>query len=319
MLLLLGVSICFVGCSNPNQEDSVSSVQSKKAVFDLNPGEVGKFVAQLQREVPDLSQRVTTIARNNLKQPYKIGLLGEFPFQTHDADPLFAFNSGDCVVFVEHVYAMALASDWETFFSLLQRIRYKDGEISLLTRNHYILADWNHNNSWLVRDVTKEVGGKLVTVTEEIDRQEFFRRNYGMQVDISFQKYTTEYIPSAAIKDVISQLREADCVNVIRRKEDGSEFCGHVGIISKSPDGNICFINSTQPAAVEEPLLEYVQRQIEKNVEWEAKGRDLFVGMKFLRLQDDPLAKLAELVDADAPLATGPRGLLRKAVARRKP
>lgn len=37
---------------------------------------------------------------------------------------------------------------------MLQRIRYKDGVIGVLTRNHFTEADWVVNNSWLIKNIT---------------------------------------------------------------------------------------------------------------------------------------------------------------------
>lgn len=106
-----------------------------KAVYEMTSAEVGRFVAQMRKDVPDLRQRVVAIARRNLGQKYSLHLLGEYPFEIHDGQPLYCLENGDCVVFAEHVYAMALSYDWQSFFAMLQRIRYKNGEISAVTRN----------------------------------------------------------------------------------------------------------------------------------------------------------------------------------------
>lgn len=284
-----------------------------KTVYEMTPTETGRFVAQMRREVPDLRQRVVSIARRNLGQAYKLHLLGEYPFEIHDGQPLYCLENGDCVVFAEHVYAMALSYDWQSFFAMLQRIRYKGGEISAVTRNHYTLADWNENNAWLIRDITPEIAaGRTDTVTENINRRAFFKRSFNVDMDVPNQSYSTTYVPARLIKDVVARLRDGDCVNVIRATKSGGKFCGHVGLIGIGADGTVNLIHSTPPKSIEQPLLEYVEQQLEKNLEREKKGEITFQGLKFLRLEDDPVANLIKIDGPDAPVVTGPRGLLRK-------
>jgi len=79
----------------------------------------------VRRAEPDLRKRIATIGRRNIGQPYKLNLLGEFPYELHDTLPMYSLSASDCLVFAEHTYAMALSSSWEEFFWTLQRIRYK--------------------------------------------------------------------------------------------------------------------------------------------------------------------------------------------------
>lgn len=284
-----------------------------KIVYEMTPPEIGQFVGQMQKSVPDLRQRVVAIARRNLGQEYKLHLLGEYPFEVYDGQPLYCIANGDCVVFAEHVYAMALSYDWQSFFAMLQRIRYKNGEISAVTRNHYTLADWNENNSWLIRDITPEIAaGKTETVTENINRKAFFKKSFGLNVDVPAQKYSTTFVPAQFVKDVASKLRDGDCVNVIRATKDGGKFCGHVGMITIGADGTVNLLHSTPPKSVEQPLAQYVADQLEKNKARVQKGEITFQGLKFLRLEDDPVANLLKLDGPDAPIVTGPKGLLKK-------
>ena len=51
-------------------------------------------------------------------------------------------DSLDCVTFVEHTLAMALAPNENAISALLQKIRYKDGVIDYMHRKHFLLADW---------------------------------------------------------------------------------------------------------------------------------------------------------------------------------
>jgi hypothetical protein len=309
---LLG-TLLFAICPGCKRE-LAGPLPNAEPLYKLAPVDIGRILGEMQTEIPDIRLRVVAIARRNLRQPYKIGLLGEFPFQVEDRDPMYCLERGDCVVFTEQAYAMALSQNWETFFSLLQRIRYKDGEVSLMTRNHFVLADWNENNSWLLRDITEEVAHeKAATVVEEIDREAFFQRNFRIDTGLPVQNYSAKYVPADYISEIAPKLMNGDCAEVIRRRADGSEFCGHVGLIGVSTNRRACFINSTTPEAFEQDLEAYVEQQIKKNDARKVDGREVFLGMKFLRLHDDALSNLLKIDGSNAPVVTGPRGLIRKA------
>ncbi|MBC7186459.1 MAG: DUF1460 domain-containing protein [Calditrichaeota bacterium] len=157
ILMLLGLAGCaaLLPARKPalsNQELEVAARLGMSAeqllrmqrtpLYRFSEREVDLYLRYLREVEPDLRLRVQHLARKMVGQPYQIFLLGEFPFEIYDPDPLFSLRKSDCLVFAEHMYAMALAHDWPSFMALLQRIRYKDGRIGMLTRNHYTEADW---------------------------------------------------------------------------------------------------------------------------------------------------------------------------------
>ena len=311
-------------------EEAFTSMQTKP-IYKFNEAEVDQYIQYLQIKEPNLRQRIQHLARKTLNQPYRIFLLGEYPFELYDSDPLYSLRESDCVVFSEHMYAMALARDWPSFFILLQRIRYKNGEISMLTRNHYTAADWDRNNAWLLEDITEElVGDKAAHDTMVIKRARFFSK-YGIGQDIPDQEFTWSYIPYELLPDVIDQLLPGDFVNIVRGNES-SKFVGHVGLITKSEEGQVNFLHSTYPKVKEQPLMELydtaesynAERWLQnaeiskKNeaaklhnyaVESTGKGKKkkiqslkpYFYGFKFLRLRDDPLAELRKIDGPEGP------------------
>ncbi|HVT29971.1 MAG TPA: N-acetylmuramoyl-L-alanine amidase-like domain-containing protein, partial [Lacipirellulaceae bacterium] len=130
-----------------------------KPLYKCSEGEVDKYLRFLSATEPNLRTRVVQLARKNIGQPYELFLLGEMPFETYDPQPIYCLSKSDCLVFTEHTYAMALSHDWPSFMRMLQRIRYRDGQLGVATRNHYTEADWNISNRWLVKDITKELAG----------------------------------------------------------------------------------------------------------------------------------------------------------------
>lgn len=303
----------------------------RKPLYRFTEQEVDRYLRYLHEVEPDLRARVQHLARKMVGQPYKIFLLGEFPFELYDPEPLYSLRQSDCLVFAEHMYAMALARDWSSFIALLQRIRYRDGRIGMLTRNHYTEADWVVNNSWLVEDLSSElVGDRAVPVTSVIDRARFFRR-FGLGQDIPPQELSWSYIPYELVPEIADRLQPGDFVNIVRGNEDGL-YVGHVGLITRGQDGTVYLLHSTSPRVVEEPLLDLCReaparraaaekenaRIVARNREIQAhndrvrqtgKGKEkpllrprpYFYGFRFYRLRPDALEELRRRDGPDAP------------------
>ncbi|MBC8185878.1 DUF1460 domain-containing protein [candidate division KSB1 bacterium] len=306
-----------------------------KPIYEFSPEEVNIYLGYLQSVEPDLRQRIQHLAKKCVGQPYKIFLLGEFPYEIYDADPLFSLEESDCVVFSEHIYAMALSYDWKSFFALLQRIRYKNGEIGLATRNHYTEFDWDVNNNWLVQDITGELAGEETEFeTTVVNRAKFLSR-WEIGQTISVDTVTWSYIPYQKLPEIINKLQPGDFVNIVRGYETG-KWVGHVGLITKSQDGTINFLHSTTPKVKEQPLIELFttaekynedrraynrqvdlenqkirnynkklreKYQVEKHPKEKKlkRTRPYFYGFKFLRLQEDPLWELIKIDGFMAP------------------
>ena len=94
--------------------------QKSKPIYQFSPSELDLYLGYLQSVEPDLRKRVQHLARKCLGQPYQIFLLGEFPYEIYDPDPLFSLEKGDCVIFSEHIYAMALSYDWKSFLTFFK-------------------------------------------------------------------------------------------------------------------------------------------------------------------------------------------------------
>ncbi len=310
-------------------------------LYKLDEREIDKYVAYLHEVEPNLRKRIQRIAHKFLGQPYQIYLLGEFPFEIYDPQPLYSIRKSDCVVFCEHVYAMALSHDWRSFMALLQRIRYKDGEIGLLTRNHYTVYDWDRNNSWLVEDITEELTElEVVKDTMIIDKAKFFKK-WGVGQDIPVDTLEWSYIPYELLPEVVNKLKTGDFVNIVRGDTSG-KWVGHVGLISIGDhsgignDRTVNFIHSTYPEVKEQPIMDlyrnadrYNKRRQEYNKKIEKRNKRIeeynaklsrskflrlfrkekpllpmkyyFLGFKFLRLRENPMEELIKMDGSKAP------------------
>ena len=92
--------------------------------------------------VKGLDARLEYFSKKLQGTPYRLGPMGEGTLDPIEPEPLVYLDSVDCVTFLEHTLAMALAPSEDSLFNVLQKIRYLGGEISYRTRKHYLLADW---------------------------------------------------------------------------------------------------------------------------------------------------------------------------------
>jgi hypothetical protein len=300
-----------------------TTAPADKPLYQFTETELGAYLGPLQAGEPDLRKRIMHLARKNLGQPYELYLLGELPFETYDPQPLYCLGKSDCLVFVEHMYAMALSHDWTEFMRVLQRIRYHDGHIGVATRNHYTEADWNQSNRWLVTEITgKLAGSTAVKFHERIDRSKFLLGRYQLKTSIPVEEHADAYLPYAEIARAAPQLRDGDFVNVVRgivkpgapvnATFGGNAWVGHTGLIAHGPDGTLHIIHSSEPMVREETMASFIARETAHNAERDTTGKARLLGFKFLRLNDDPWTKLREIDGADAPHVTLPDGKVAK-------
>ncbi len=258
-----------------------------KPLYRMQPAELGRFLAWQQLDQPALRQRIAALARKNIGQPYELFLLGEFPYETYDAQPLFDLAKSDCVVFAEHVYAMALSASWEEFFWMLQRIRYRDGVIGTATRNHYTEADWNLSNRWLVTDITSALGVPTQAYRQVIDRKAFLLKQFKITRDIPMQNFDDVFVAKQDVVAIEAQLQDGDFVNVISSRGADS-WASHVGLIVTGADGSRHLLHSAEPQVREETLQAFIARMAARDARQAGQNKPQLAGFKFLRLNDAP-------------------------------
>jgi hypothetical protein len=260
-----------------------------KQIYQMSPVEAGRYIAAIHQAEPDLRKRIAAIGRRNIGQPYKLNLLGEFPYQLHDSLPMFSLDESDCVVFAEHTYAMAMSQSWEEFFWMLQRIRYKDGVVGVASRNHYTEVDWNTNNNWLVTDISSELGGvDAPWYALRVDRARFLKTRHQTDSSLPLQTSREVYVAAERVAAIADQLRDGDFVNVISTR-DGEYWASHVGLVVTGADGVRNFLNSAAPQVREESFDAFIARtraREERNAAAGKPGQKL-AGFKFLRLNDN--------------------------------
>lgn len=138
------------------------SAQNSPRFYQMDETQIAAALKQIHHDNPTLQARVEAVSAAFLGIPYKLGPLGEGGGADFDGDPLYSFTQVDCTTSVEEVMALSIEPDLDkAVHDVLQKIRYKDGQIGYTTRNHFTEADWVPNNiaAGFLKDITKDVAG----------------------------------------------------------------------------------------------------------------------------------------------------------------
>ena len=271
-----------VGCSNQSNTTTrpVSARKASSAIkkslppprplatlealplYKFTETDLDAYLKHLHTAMPDARQRLLHLAHKNLGQPYDIYLLGEGPFELYDPDPLYNLQKSDCVTFVEFTYAAALSHDWPSFFSTLMKLRYKNSQIGMVTRNHESVADWNPNNSWLFYEATDDIGGPAVKPFNMTWKPAKFFAKYGIGQELPDVTICQSYIPTAAVAAISTKLRPGDVVQIVRGKDTpgkppADKWVGHFTLAIPDADGVVRrLLHSSGPKVKIEPILD---------------------------------------------------------------
>ena len=131
-----------------------------------------------------------------------------------DKDPLIRFDAFDCATFVE----TSLADD---NVEKLCKIRYKNGKVDFVSRNHFIETDWLKNNDF---ENVSGLYGNTSFRKVVIDKKSWFKKIHNIDTDFQKQTVEIEYIPYKNLSkiDVQSPL-------VVLFIHDGSGFRKKIG------------------------------------------------------------------------------------------
>jgi hypothetical protein len=211
--------------------------------------------------------------------PYKLVCEGEGENGRYETEPLLNLKQVNCMTFCEIVMAIALSDHYEEMFNVLQHIRYRDGFISMATRNHYTMVDWLPANSWCLDEVTRQVGGAdIVESTRTIRHGKFFAGKGISDLPhvLPDRTVTVPFIPLKKLAAHESELHNGDIVALIQDKTD--IFSAHMLLIIKE-DGKTWFRHASMSAGkvVDQPFREYINSL--------SKSK-LYQGMSFMRIKE---------------------------------
>lgn len=230
--------------------------------------EDAKLLLTLNHHVEGTIQRLDTFSGKFVGFPYgKNGPLGEGPDGLYDQDPLYRFDTFDCTTYVETIMALAFARDVDSFEKTLDHIRYKDGVIGYLTRNHFTDLQWIPFNiqNGMMEDITTEVYARTKTAEALINFPGWIRsiktsqlvlplfsqeekelRLAELHQEADFYSPEIARLPYIAIKDILNspkilnQIPHGAVVNFVRPNWDLTREAGthqnisHQGFLFRS-------------------------------------------------------------------------------------
>ena len=225
----------------------------------MPPPQVDQYLATLHAEHADFDARLTAIAHDSIGTPYAGGPLGEGPQGKYDTDPLIDLGHVDCVTFIEQSIALAASTSYDDTVALLQHIRYKDGQIDFLHRNHFMVADWLINNPWCT-DVSQELGVSTTALTRTISKKDFFPKVKAPELgqDLPDKPFTIHYIAPADVAKAVKQAPLPAMVLLVGKLD--WLFILHTGLLVEDERGGApAFIHaSTSGAVAKTTLPEYL-------------------------------------------------------------
>lgn len=123
-------------------------------------------------EETSVNKRLDVISKIFVGLPYgKGGPLGEGPEGKYDQDPLYRFDTFDCTTYLETIMALAMSREVSEFETTLDKIRYENGEIDYLKRNHFTDLQWipfNVQNGYMAEINHLIVGPKDIKIAEAL-------------------------------------------------------------------------------------------------------------------------------------------------------
>lgn len=254
--------------------------QSKK-IYEISKWEIDSILTTTSEERLTVTERMKFYSEFFLGMPYGLTCVGDGPYALYDTQPQLTFDTTNCMVYCEDVLALAISDNFENFFNNLQQIRYKDGVVGMKTRNHYTMADWLPENSWLLHDVAENVAGeKSKTLTRTISHEQFFKKK-GI-TDTRYVKedrtLTVNYIPFDALMDVKENFCDGDILALLFKNLDNI-FSAHMLMFYETSSGEVIRESSLSKSTVlDTPYDEWVAN---------FQNSKKYIGIALMRVNDD--------------------------------
>lgn len=172
-----------------------------------------------------------------------------------DDDPLIRYDAFDCTTFVETVLA-------DGDLKKLNKIRYKNGEIDFLNRNHFIESDWLMNNADLVQNVSNKYG-KTSVRNVRIDKTSWLKKVHNIDAEYDVIDIDLEYLPYTNVKTI--NANKVMIVLFVADKPKNRDIIGtdlavyHMGLLL--PNGVFRHASSTKKMVTDVEFNEYIVKQ----------------------------------------------------------
>jgi hypothetical protein len=167
------------------------------------------YQTELNNQRLSLPERLERISRHWLHKPYRLFALGEGSGDEYDETPRYRTDAFDCETFVDTVLAIAFSTDISSFQHCMDTLRYKNGHVSFITRNHFTSIDWNQNNqhNGLLRDMTTTIHNRAAQSVAVWSETEINKANWYAHLPIS--RIRIKRLSSEQRLEKLNQLRHA--------------------------------------------------------------------------------------------------------------
>jgi hypothetical protein len=241
----------------------VVNLSAQQKIYKMSKEEINSILTEKSNENLSVTDRMSFYSEMFLGMPYGLTCVGDGPYALYDTKPLLTFDTTNCMVFCEDVLALSISDSYENFFNNLQKIRYKEGIIGMKTRNHYTMADWLPENSWLLHSVAKEIAGNSAkTLTRTISHKKFFAGKgiKDMRHVKEDRKITVDYIPFKELIAVKKNFKNGDILALMFKNLDNI-FSAHMLMFYDTPSGKVIRESSlSKNTALDTPFDEWVAK-----------------------------------------------------------
>jgi len=233
--------------------------------------EAGKTLWQSASAIKNIHERINYFSEKLKGKPYFLGPMGEGRSIYPSYKPRVNFGEMDCLTYLEHVLALAYTKDYNDFFNVLQKIRYKNGVIDYNKRNHFLVADWLLYNQLKVESEDLALGNFLL-FEKEIDRKKFFN-----DTSLANPKVSIPFLPkekAIIYADTVKFASDTIFAVAILSELPGLD-AAHTGFVvgsSKKKGLTIRHASQLKGKVIEQPLSEFL-----KNTKIKTPGVSFFI------------------------------------------
>ncbi|MDX2495016.1 MAG: DUF1460 domain-containing protein [Desulfuromusa sp.] len=206
-------------------------------------------------KIPEPGQRVTFISAAFLETPYLANSL----IGTAKTAEVFVLrlDGVDCFTLLDYVEALRRTSNFTEFKEMLCRIRYREGQVNFLNRNHFF-SEWGDGDFTQLHNVTNLVGGTGILRVEKQLNQKADGTLYLPGYPVK-KREIVFILPEAVNESVFARLRSGDYVGIYSL-EPGLDV-SHSGIVVKKA-GKVFLRHASSRLSLEkvvdEELLPYL-------------------------------------------------------------
>ena len=220
--------------------------------------DLGKFTQESINNIILNNETTEAISGEFLGVPY----LGHTLIGSNEKEEILTINlSGlDCFTYIDYVEAIRNSTDYYGFKENVRKVRYKNGTVDYVKRNHFF-SDWPVYNPSNVKDVTGAVGGRdSVTVKKSLNRK---KDGSYFLAGIPVTEREITYIPSGKLTpEIIAKISSGDYVGIYSGI-DGLDV-SHTGIVIKKNGKTYLRHASSRKAnrkVLDEELLVYMKNK----------------------------------------------------------